>query len=41
MSRLMISLLAAAGIAFADAASAATTMSRDEYGAQKKRIETQ
>ncbi len=41
MTRLLISLLAAAGIAFAGAASAATTMSRDEYGAQKKQIDVQ
>jgi hypothetical protein len=43
MSRLMISLLAAAGIAFAGAANAANTsgMSRDAYKADKDRIETQ
>lgn len=43
MSRLLISLLAGAGIAFAGAASAADThgMSRDQYKAQKDRIEAQ
>jgi chromosome segregation ATPase len=43
MSRLMISLLAAAGIAFAGAASAADEhgMSRDQYKADKDRIEAQ
>ena len=42
MSKLMISLMAAAGIAFAGAAHAAndaTTMSRDQYKAEKDRIE--
>jgi hypothetical protein len=43
MSKLMISLLAAAGIAFAGTASAAdtTTMSRDAYKAHEDRVETQ
>jgi hypothetical protein len=42
MSKLLISLLAAAGIAFAGAAGAAdTTMSRDAYKAEKDRIEAQ
>ena len=43
MSRLMISLLAAAGIAFAGAAAAAdnASMSRDQYKADKDRIEAQ
>ena len=43
MSRLMISLLAAAGIAFAGAANAANPsgMSRDAYKAEKDKIETQ
>ena len=43
MSKLMISLLAAAGIAFAGAANAAGsgTMSRDAYKADKDRIEAQ
>jgi hypothetical protein len=43
MSKLMISLLAAAGIAFAGAANAAgtTTMSRDAYKADKDKIEAQ
>ena len=43
MSKLMISLLAAAGIAFAGAANAATTstMSRDAYKAEKEKIEAQ
>jgi len=43
MSRLMISLLAAAGIAFAGSAAAADnhTMSRDQYKADKDRIEAQ
>jgi hypothetical protein len=43
MSKLMISLLAAAGIAFAGAAGAAdnTTMSRDAYKADKDKIEAQ
>jgi hypothetical protein len=43
MSKLMISLLAAAGIAFAGAASAADTktMSRDAYKADKDKIESQ
>lgn len=43
MSRLMISLLTAAGIAFAGAANAANTsgMSRDAYKAEKNRIEAQ
>jgi len=43
MSKLMISLLAAAGIAFAGAAHAADnkTMSRDAYKADKDRIEAQ
>jgi|SRR5690242_10073018 hypothetical protein len=43
MSRLMISLLAAAGIAFTGAAAAADThsMSRDQYKADKDRIEAQ
>lgn len=43
MSRLMISLLAAAGIAFAGAAQAADShgMSRDQYKADKDRIESQ
>lgn len=40
MSKLMISLLAAAGIAFGSAASAApSTMSRDSYKAEKDKIE--
>jgi hypothetical protein len=42
MSKLMISLLAAVGIAFAGAAGAAdTTMSRDAYKADKDKIEAQ
>ena len=44
MSKLMISLLAAAGIAFAGTASAADTnktMSRDAYKAQEDRVEAQ
>ncbi len=43
MSKLMISLLAAAGIAFAGAANAADskTMSRDAYKADKDKIEAQ
>ena len=43
MSRLMISLLAAAGIAFTGAAAAAdnASMSRDQYKADKDRIESQ
>ena len=43
MSRLMISLLAAAGIAFAGTAAAASpsAMSRDSYNAEKNRIEAQ
>jgi hypothetical protein len=43
MSKLMISLLAAAGIAFAGAANAAgtSTMSRDAYKAEKDKIEAQ
>jgi hypothetical protein len=43
MSRLMISLLAAAGIAFTGAAAAAdhSSMSRDQYKADKDRIEAQ
>src|SRR4029077_20614217 len=43
MYRLLISLLAAAGIAFAGSAAAASpsTMSRDSYNAEKGRIETQ
>ena len=43
MSNLMISLLAAAGIAFAGVAGAADnkTMSRDAYKAQKDRVEAQ
>ena len=43
MSKLMISLLAAAGIAFAGAAGAANekTMSRDAYKAEKDKIEAQ
>ncbi len=43
MSRLLISLLAAAGIAFAGTAAAASpsTMSRDSYNAEKSRIEAQ
>jgi hypothetical protein len=43
MSKLMISLLAAAGIAFAGAAGAANdkTMSRDAYKADKDKIEAQ
>ncbi len=43
MSKLMISLLAAAGIAFAGAAQAADnkTMSRDAYKADKDKIEAQ
>ena len=43
MSRLMISLLAAAGIAFTGAAAAADhgSMSRDQYKADKDRIEAQ
>ena len=43
MSKLMISLLAAAGIAFAGAANAAgtSTMSRDAYKADKDKIEAQ
>ena len=42
MSKLMISLLAAAGIAFAGAANAADkTMSRDAYKAEKDKIEAQ
>ena len=43
MSQLLISLLAAAGIAFAGAANAAGTsgMSRDAYKADKDKIETQ
>ena len=43
MSKLMISLLAAAGIAFAGTASAAdtSTMSRDTYKADKDKIEVQ
>ncbi|MGE5738458.1 MAG: hypothetical protein ACM34F_06170 [Betaproteobacteria bacterium] len=43
MSKLMISLLAAAGIAFAGAANAADTktMSRDAYKADKDKIESQ
>ena len=43
MSRLMISLFAAAGIAFAGAAAAADEhgMSRDQYKAEKDRVETQ
>ena len=43
MSKLMISLLAAAGIAFAGAAGAADnkTMSRDAYKAQEDRVEAQ
>src|SRR5690348_5937724 len=43
MSQLLISLLAAAGIAFAGAANAADTsgMSRDAYKADKDKIETQ
>jgi uncharacterized protein (DUF342 family) len=43
MSKLMISLLAAAGIAFSGAAAAAdnASMSRDQYKADKDRIEAQ
>lgn len=43
MSKLMISMLAAAGIAFAGAANAAdtSTMSRDAYKADKDKIEAQ
>ena len=43
MSRLMISLLAAAGIAFSGAAAAADDhgMSRDQYKAEKDRVESQ
>ena len=43
MPKLMISLLAAAGIAFAGAAGAADnkTMSRDAYKADKDKIEAQ
>jgi hypothetical protein len=39
MSKLMISLFAAAGLAFAGVAGAAGTMSRDAYNAEKDRIE--
>ena len=43
MSKLMISLLAAAGIAFAGASNAADnkSMSRDAYKAEKDKIESQ